>query len=198
MIVQPTLRRLLRSDDGVSVVEFGFTAPLFFMLVFGTLELGYGIYADSVLNGAVQAAGRNSGLEDAQGGQEGIDALVTGQVTAVVPSADLTFTRQNYQEFSDVGRPEDFTDSNSNGEYDSGECFTDENDNDTWDEDVGADGQGGANDVVLYSVQMEFNRFIPVGGFFGLSDKRSYTAQTTLRNQPFATQSDRQSTQVCT
>lgn len=192
-----TLRRLLRSTDGVSVVEFGFTAPLFFMLVFGTLELGYGIYANSVLSGSVQAAGRDSGLENAQGGQTDIDALVTAQVTAVVPSADLTFTRQNYQEFSDVGRPEDFDDTNANGEYDSGECFTDENDNDTWDDDVGADGQGGANDVVLYSVEMEFNRFIPVGGFFGLPDKRSYTARTTLRNQPFSTQSERQPTQVC-
>lgn len=198
MTPRTTLGRLLRSDDGVSVVEFGFTAPLFFMLVFGTLELGYGIYADAVLSGAVQAAGRDSGLEDAQGGQADIDARVTEQVTAVVPSAVLTFDRQNYQEFSDVGRPEDFDDANANGDYDDGECFTDENENETWDDDVGADGQGGANDVVLYSVQMDFNRFIPVGGFFGLSDTRSYTATTTLRNQPFSTQGSRQMTQVCT
>ena len=38
----------------MSVVEFGFTAPLFFMMLFGTLELGYGIYADTVLKGAMQ------------------------------------------------------------------------------------------------------------------------------------------------
>lgn len=198
MTAKYTFSRLLRANDGVSVVEFGFTAPLLFMLVFGTLELGYGIYAESVLSGSVQAAGRDSGLQDAQGGQAAIDALVTGQVTAVVPSADMTFTRQNYQEFSDVGRPEDFVDANSNSDYDVGECFTDENGNEAWDEDVGAVGQGGANDVVLYTVEMEFDRFIPVGGFFGLADKRSYTARTTLRNQPFSTQADRQSSQVCT
>lgn len=197
MTVRSALSKLLRSDDGVSVVEFGFTAPLFFMLVFGTLELGYGIYANSVLSGAVQEAGRDSGLEDAQADQTAVDARVTEQVTAVVPSAELTFERQNYQDFSDVGRPEDFVDANNNDEYDDGECFTDENDNETWDDDVGSDGQGGANDVVLYSVQMEFNRFIPVGGFFGLSEKRRHTARTTLRNQPFATQGSRVAQQVC-
>lgn len=197
MTPQRTFRRLWLSRDGVSMVEFGFTAPLFIMMVFGTLELGYGIYADSVLSGAVQAAGRNSGLEDAQGSQTSIDDVVTDQVTTVVPSAVLTFTRQNYQEFSDVGKPEDFVDANANAEYDETECFTDENGNDTWDDDVGATGQGGANDVVLYSVNMQFDRFIPVGGFFGLSDQRDYTARTTLRNQPFSTQESRESTQVC-
>lgn len=197
MTPQRTFRRLWLSRDGVSMVEFGFTAPLFIMMVFGTLELGYGIYADSVLSGAVQAAGRNSGLEDAQGSQTSIDDVVTDHVTTVVPSAVLTFTRQNYQEFSDVGKPEDFVDANANAEYDETECFTDENGNDTWDDDVGATGQGGANDVVLYSVNMQFDRFIPVGGFFGLSDQRDYTARTTLRNQPFSTQEIRESTQVC-
>ncbi len=192
-----TLRRLLKSTSGVSVVEFGFTAPLFVAMVFGTLELGYGIYASSVLGGAVQAAGRNSGLENAQDDQTAIDDMVADQVSAVVPSADLTFTRQNYQEFTDVGRPEDFDDANNNLEYDDDECFTDENDNETWDEDVGADGQGGANDVVLYTVNMKFDRFIPVGGFFGLTDQREYTVRTTLRNQPFSTQGDRTERQIC-
>lgn len=197
MARKSALRRLWNSSDGVSVVEFGFIAPLFIMIVFGTLELGYGIYASSMLNGAVHAAGRDSGLENAQGGQAGIDAALTSQVSAVVPSAALTFTRQNYQEFSDVGKPEDFVDTNANGDYDDTECFTDENDNVTWDADVGADGQGGANDVVLYTVNMKFDRFIPVGGLFGLQGQRDYTAKTTLRNQPFGTQGSREPTQVC-
>lgn len=197
MTTRHTLRRLLRCTNGVSVVEFGFVGPLFFMMVFGTLELGYGIYADTVLKGALQAAGRNSGLESAQGSQAAIDAAVTAQIRAVVPSAVLTFKRQNYQQFSDVGTPEDFDDINKNSKYDSTECFTDENDNATWDADSGASGQGGANDVVLYTVNMKFDRFIPVGGFFGLSGQRDYTARTTLKNQPFGNQRTRVTKKVC-
>lgn len=197
MIGKGTLARLLRCTAGVSILEFGFVGPLFFMMVFGTLELGYGFYADTVLKGAIQAAARNSGLETGQGSQAAIDAAVSTQVKSVVPSAVLTFKRQNYQQFSDVGTPEDFTDSNNNSRYDSGECFADENGNSTWDADSGASGQGGANDVVLYTVNMKFDRFIPVGGFFGLSGQRDYTARTVMRNQPFGVQGSRAVNQVC-
>lgn len=38
----PTRTRRLRGDDGVALVEFALVAPVFFLLIFGIIEFGYG------------------------------------------------------------------------------------------------------------------------------------------------------------
>lgn len=191
------LRRLARDASGVSVVEFGFVAPLLIVMLLGSLQLSFDVWAKSILNGAVQQAGRDSGLEDAHGDQSSIDAFVSEQVHAFLPGAKVTFRRKNYQTFSDVDRPEDYTDSNNNGVYDNNECFDDENGNGQWDADVGASGQGGARDVVVYTAMMEYTELVPLSRFIGLDGKRTLSATTTLMNQPFSTQADRVSKAVC-
>jgi Flp pilus assembly protein TadG len=188
---------LLRDARGISAVEFGLIAPFMIALVLGTLQLALDVAAKSVLTGAVQEAGRNSGIEDAHLDQSAIDSYVRKQVQAYLPTATLSFTRKNYQNFSDVGTPEDFTDTNKNGEYDDDECFADENGNNQWDADSGASGQGGARDVVLYTATMEYNEVVPVYAFLGLGKKRKLSSSTTLMNQPFSTQADRVVKQVC-
>lgn len=195
MIRRPVL---LRQDRrGVSAVEFGLIAPFMIAIILGTLQLAIDVSLRSVLNGAVQEAGRNSGIEDAHGDQTDIDGYVTEQVHSYLASATVTFDRKNYQNFSDVGTPEDYVDANKNGEYDDTECFTDENDNDQWDADSGASGQGGARDIVLYTATMEYQELVPVHAFLGLGSTRRLSASTTLMNQPFSTQGDRVAKQVC-
>jgi hypothetical protein len=181
----------------VTTVEFAIVAPVFLLLIVGIMEIGYAIYAKSVLNGAVHAAGRSSGLESGQLSQAAIDRRVRERVHAVVPSAALAFNRASYQNFADVGRPEDFDDLNRNREHDPEECFDDENGNEQWDDDVGRTGQGSANDVVVYTVEAEYPGFLPIASAFGLPARWTLTASTTLRNQPFATQATRQVVQVC-
>lgn len=190
-------RRLAADTAGAAVVEFALVAPVFLLLIFGVLEIGHAIYVDAVLHGAVQGAGRSSGLESGHNSQVDIDLSVAEAVRAVVPDATIEFDRSNYQNFADIGRPEDFSDLNRNGQHDDNECFSDENGNGDWDADVGQSGQGSANDVVVYTVDVSYDSFVPVIEAFGLPAGHRLRASTTLRNQPFSTQPTRQAVQVC-
>ena len=191
------LRALPGNTAAAAVMEFALVAPILLMLILGALEVGLNLYLRSVLEGAMAQAGRSSSLEAAQAGQTAIDNQVRTQVHAVLPDARVTFQRSNYMTFSDVGRPEDFTDANGNGTYDIGECFTDENRNAQWDADVGADGLGGANDVVRYTATLDYSGIIPDFTRLGISSNRRLTASTTLRNQPFSVQTAHVKPRIC-
>jgi Flp pilus assembly protein TadG len=191
------LRLLACDTGGMAVTEFGVIAPVFLMLLLGIYDIGHEIYVQSVLQGAVQAAPRDAGLESGAADRAAIDAFVEKQVGPIAPGASYTFSRSNYSTFSDVGRPEDFVDANNNGQYDNGECFIDENGNGQWDDDVGAAGLGGADDVVLYTVTVSYPRLFPLWALIGLNRDTTASAKTTLRNQPFGNQDVRQKEQIC-
>ena len=191
------VKKLGRDARGVSAVEFGIVGPVLIVMVAGMMELAFDVWAKAMLTGAVQEAGRNSGVEDYHKSQTMLDTRVAEQVNAFLPSAKITFARKNYQSFSDVGVPEDFTDSNKNGRYDRGECFEDKNGNGVWDADGGSQGQGGARDVVVYTATMTYRQLLPVAELIGLDGKRTFSASTTLMNQPFSTQADRITKEVC-
>lgn len=190
------LRALRRDCRGVSALEFALVAPVLFGLVMGALQLSIDVYINSVLKGAMQEAGRNSSLESAQAGQGGIDEYVAKQINAVLPSAEVKFSRKSYQAFSEVGKPEEFIDANDNGAHDPDECFYDENANSIWDDGAIA-GQGGARDVVVYTATVEYKELLPLKALLGLGSERELSATTTLMNQPFATQQVRPVVQVC-
>ena len=190
------LRAVQRDCQGVSAVEFALVAPVLFGLVMGTLQLSIDVYINAVLKGAIQEAGRDSGLESAQAGQQSIDDYVRAQVHAVLPSAKVTFSRKSYQTFSDVGKPEDFVDANDNNVYDSDECFYDENANKIWDDGSFAN-QGGARDVVVYTGTVQYEELLPLHSLLGLGSHRELSATTALMNQPFGTQQVHPAVQVC-
>lgn len=191
------LRRLAASNDGATLVEFAFVAPVFLLLLMGTFDVGHMVYIRATLQGALQDAARDAGLESGAGNIGAIDTYVSDQVKSVVPSGELSFQRRNYKEFGDVGQPEDFTDKNGNDAYDSNECFFDENGNGSWDADKGKDGLGGAKDVALYTVTVSYDRLFPFWRMVGAEQEASITGSTTLRNQPFGSQDDRGIKQIC-
>ncbi|WP_033074103.1 TadE/TadG family type IV pilus assembly protein [Sphingopyxis sp. MWB1] len=182
------LQRFRRAQDGVSAVEFALTGPIFLLLLLGIMDYSWQMYAKQVLQGAVADAARASTLERNALDQKGLDAEVAKRVKDVMASANLTFSRKAYEGYDKVGKPENFTDANSNSRYDSGECFEDVNGNGSWDTDRGRAGNGGADDVVLYEVTMRFNRVLPVWKMLGQSQEAVLQSSTVLRNQPFATQ----------
>lgn len=99
MMVRSRLRRLLklpllRDKRGVSAVEFGMTAPILFIVVFGTLQQAQSYYCYTVLNGAVNAAARKSSLQSGQTSATTLDTLVTQMIKYVMPQASVTFTRK--------------------------------------------------------------------------------------------------------
>ena len=191
-------RRLAADRRGATLPEFAVVLPTFLLLLVGIYDIGHGIYVQSVLQGSMQDAGRDAGLESGTAQKNAIDQYVRDQMQPLVHEGEYEIERSNYETFSDVGRPEDFDDANGNDIYDADECFTDENDNEIWDSDVGKDGLGGANDVVLYTVTLTYDRVFPLWALIDDQAKQTtVTAATTLRNQPFGTQGARAAVQVC-
>lgn len=190
-------RSLRRDASGVSAVEFGLTAPILFLVMFGSLQVAQSYYVRTVLTGSINAAARKSSLQSGPANAATLDALVAQSILYVMPTASVTFTRKNYANFSSVGKPEDFTDTNGNGSYDSTECFVDMNGNGVWDADMGANGLGGAEDVVAYTVTVTYRQWFGFAKMFGLPEYQTVPQTTILMNQPYATQSTRTGVSVC-
>lgn len=179
------LRRLRRQQKGVAAIEFAMVGPLFFLVLMGSMDFGLQMYANLVLRGAVSDAAREATLEGNATDQTALDNAVREKVRLIFKDAELTFDRKAYESYDQIGDPEPFTDANNNGQYDPGECFEDLNGNRTWDSDRGTSGNGGAEDVVLYSATMDFERMLPVWRMLNLDKNAKLTATTVLRNQPY-------------
>lgn len=188
---------LTRDTRGATLVEFAIVAPVMILLLMGICDLAYQVYAQAIVNGAMQKAGRDSTIQGAANNTAAIDLKVSNMVKNVAANATITFTRKNYDSFSLI-KPEPFTDTNGNGVRDPKECFTDVNGNGTWDADPGVSGQGGADDVTVYTATVTYPRLFPVAKLFGWSSTQTITASTLLKNQPYASQSVITPKQVCT
>lgn len=191
------LRKLHRDRRGVTLVEFALVAPVMLLMLMGLGDMLYQTYAQSILNGELQKAARDSGIEGGAANTATIDAKVQNAVKKIAPNATFTSTRKSYDTFSEVA-PEPFTDSNGNGVRDPGECFTDENGNGIWDQDPGTAGQGGASAVTVYTMTATYPRLFPVAGLLGWPTTQTISATTLLKNQPYATQTTTANVTVCT
>jgi Flp pilus assembly protein TadG len=189
-----SLRRLLRERQGIAAVEFGLIAPTLMLLIMGIGDLLYSTYTQSILLGAVQKAGRDATLEanNTYTLAAELDKKVIAAVKTVAPSATYSSTWESYSSFSNVDKPEPFSDKagGTTGTYDVGiDCFTDLNGNRTWDADGGKNNSvGGAGDIVQYKITVQHTRFFPMAKFMGWPAKASISAQTLLKNQPYAGQ----------
>lgn len=184
------LRRLRRNERGVALIEFALTAPVFLLILLGIFDFCWQMYAQQVLQGAVSKAGRDSTLQTYANNQSALDDRVEAQVLEVFGNAEMSFTRRAYDRFDQVGIEERYTDDNDNDSYDEGECYDDYNNNGQWDADRGNEGNGGADDVVLYTASMTFDRVLPVWKMLGQPQSKTLSYSTVLRNQPFATGTD--------
>ncbi|MDT0508606.1 TadE/TadG family type IV pilus assembly protein [Novosphingobium sp. MMS21-SN21R] len=168
------------------MIEFALIAPMFLLLIVGCLDLGQMVYAVGVLDGVVEKAARDSSLET--GDTAAADAKVQEVILKVLPGADVSSTRRSYFDFSDIERPERWNDANNDGACSEGENYVDENNNGDWDSDVGSTGNGGANDVVMYTVTVRYDPIfalplVPIDW-----SRREIASTAVRRNQPFATQ----------
>ena len=191
------IRKLHRDERGAYMIELALIMPTFLLAIMGLFDIGVQMYAKAVLSGAVENAARANTLESNNANQAPVDQMVRDQVGTVASYATLSFQRSAYTNFSAVNTPENFTDRNANGRRDSGECFEDANANGAWDADRGRNGQGGADDVVVYRVTMTYDRLFPLWKMLGQPQRHSIVVTTVLRNQPFSTQAD-PTTVVCT
>ncbi len=182
---------VLREERGVAIIEFALVVPVLLLLILGLSDLCYRCYAQAILDGAVQKAGRDATIEGAASQSSTIDASVISQVQQIARNATFVSTRSNYDTYTSVA-PEPFVDSGQNGVYDGicnhGESYTDVNGNGLYDTDPGITGQGGASDVTKYTMTVTYPRLFPLGGMLGWSTSQIISASTILKNQPYATQ----------
>lgn len=182
----PWVRRLARAESGIAITEFGLIAPVFFLMLIGLYDITHMAYARSVFNGAVERAARAAALEG--GDPAAVDEMVRRLINPVMPGVEVETTRSSYFDFADIGRPEQFTDGNGNDTCDNDEAYIDENGSGTWEEDIGEAGNGGASDVVVYTVTASYEPLFKVPFMSKAWNTRTITASTIKKNQPFGDQ----------
>ncbi|MCB2072460.1 MAG: pilus assembly protein [Novosphingobium sp.] len=180
--------RIAQDREGNAILEFAILAPVFLLLLLGTFDIGQMVYGRAVLHGAVEEAARSSSLETAN--TQVADEKVENALAPILPNASVESSRLSYFDFTDIGRPEAWNDANDDGTCNDGETFTDENRNGAWDADVGSDGNGGAGDVVLYTVTVTYTPTFNVPFLHNHDGSRSFSATAVKKNQPFADQDD--------
>lgn len=204
----PLNRRLVSDQRGATLIEFALVCPVMLLMMMGLGDLLYQAYAQSILNGAVQKAARDSAIEGGASNAATIDGQVIKLMAPLInnlanncASTGATgawcATRKSYDTFSEVA-PEPYTDTNDNDVRDPGECFTDENGNGVWDADPGLNGQGGANAVTLYTMTITYPRLFPVARLMRVSPMQTITTSTLLKNQPYAGQTANANVTICT
>jgi hypothetical protein len=177
---------VVADSKGNVIIEFAILAPVFVLLLLGTFDIGQMVYGRAVLHGAVEEAARSSSLETAD--TEEADEKVEAVILPILPNATVESSRMSYFDFTDIGRPEAWNDIDADGTCNDGETFTDENRNGQWDADVGTSGNGGAGDVVLYTVTVAYQPTFPVPFLGGYEEARTLSATAVKKNQPFADQ----------
>lgn len=171
---------------GVAAVEFAMIAPVFFMVIFAIFDISYNLYVSSVLQGATNRAARAATMEGAS--EKQVDTIVTDRVGDLMVRPNLKFARKAYVNFTDVHRPEDFTDIDGNGVCNGGEPYVDANNSGSWEADRGRSGNGGARDAIVYEVTLTYKSMFPLWKLIGLSDTVNLVSTSVLRNQPWELQ----------
>ena len=175
-------------EDGQAIVEFAFVAPAFLALLAAIMEFSGIMFVQAMLEGSAREASRYGLTGFTSGGvsrEDQILAIVEEHTHGIIDMAELQMETLVYENFSDIGQPEPFTDENGNEVWDNDEPFTDINGNGTWDPDMGAAGLGGPGAVVVYRMSYDWSIMIPIfRPFFG--DAITLQSNIAVRNEPFS------------
>jgi len=210
MRLRESVPAALRDTRGTTILEFAIIAPVMCMMMMGLGDLTYQVYAREILSGSIQKAARDAAIQGGAQMTAEIDDRVATTMSDIMtkPTASCATapaagtycaTRTSYAMFASAG-PEPFDDTNGNNQRDATECYQDMNDNKNWDSvaGTGTSGQGGASDVTLYTIRVTYGRLFPLAGLLGWSSNATISAQTLLKNQPFASRTEPTVTTRCT
>lgn len=187
-IVNRQRRCLIRCEEGVTVVEFAFIAPVFLLIVLGVIEFSMIMFTSTVMENATTSTARLGKTGYVSAGntrqQEIIDNIVN-KTAGLLDANDIDITTTVYSNFDVVGQPEPcINPSTAPCPGTPGTNFVDTNGNGTWDSDMGLAGLGNAGDVVVYTVTYPWPIMTPllsaiIGNTFNI------TTRTVVRNEPF-------------
>ncbi len=191
------VRRLREDERGATILEFGILLVPLSVCLLGMLDVGYMMYTRSLMQGALNDVSRQATVEKPVFSSSGttvdakIDNAIKARMNKLVKGGAYTITKTSYYKFSGVGKAEKMTkDTNGNGKVDKADCWEDVNKNNTFDTSTSAGNAsvGGADDVVLYTVNVKRDRITPMAGLIGMPAKYNISVKTLVRNQPFADQ----------
>jgi Flp pilus assembly protein TadG len=175
------LNALKREERGAAAIEFAMVLLPLCILIMGGIEIGYRLYANAILSGALREASRlaSTGTYNAAY----INNDVTQNLKAFNPNANVQIVTQSYSTFTGVGTPEPIiSGSIASGTY----CYLDINGNKNWDSDQGTTGLGNPDEVVSYQVTLTYpTLFSFIGKLVGTGSSSKIVASTLLSNEPF-------------
>ncbi|HWU00317.1 MAG TPA: TadE/TadG family type IV pilus assembly protein [Terriglobales bacterium] len=185
--LKPLLRRLWQRADGTTALEFALVSPVLLLVSMGTLEIGMMMFNMITIEGGLREAARygTTGQQTTDDRvKEIVDKLNQYAIGPVTIDKDNVSMKQ-YDSFSDVGKPEPYTDTNNNGQYDVGEPYTDINNNGKWDADQGVTGAGSGGEVVEYTVTYNWKILTPLlRPFLGSGGNLPLKASVVVENEP--------------
>ncbi len=183
------LRRFRRDENGVTAIEFAFVAPVLCLLLFAILEFSTIMLVSSIMEGATNISSRLGATGYSAGGESRTQTIldsIKSSAGVLIDPNQLVVSAESYGDFSNIGQPEPYTDSNHNGHHDSGEPYTDVNGNGQWDADMGAAGYGGAGDIVVYTVSYPWHIMTPMmRQLLGHQGVYTITARAVVKNEPY-------------
>jgi hypothetical protein len=152
------------------------------------MEFSMIMFLNTALEGGLRDAARFGTTGAVPPGTSRTDVIVEKLKDAslgLIPMEAENVHALAYSNFSEVGQPEPYNDTSpANGQYDTGESFTDVNANGQWDADMGTPGLGGPCAVVVYRVETEWHLLLGLLAD-AIGNPIKLTASTAVRNEPF-------------
>ena len=169
-----------RATAGTAAIEFAMIAPLFFLMLFATLETGMAYFANMTLQNGVQQTARlirtgqasKSNMTQAQFRQAVCDQI---KVLLSCDSSRLYIDIRSFTSFGGQAYPAPLdAQQNMNNGLDSYQ--------------IGTSGQAGGSVIVLFRAFYKWQLYTPMFGayFANMSgNQRLLTASTAFRNEPY-------------
>ncbi len=184
------IKRLVNAEQGAFVIEYALLVPVFLTLTLGSMEIGRMLMVNAALEGAVTESSRVAITGNIPDGYETVDAYIQDfikeNLNDVGIDAGVEISMKVYDSFSDIGEQEPFTDTDGDLVCNNGEFFTDVNGNGAWDVDMGSDGTGGEENIMLMEIAVDLPYM--TGGFieaFSHESSINLSASTAVRNEPY-------------
>jgi len=190
-LISKLLGRFRRSERGSALVEFALVAPPLFLLVIGMFEVAMLMFIDVSVEGGLKEAAR-WGITGQQSTdpdltrEEQIVKIIEANTYGLITLTDADVTIKVYDSFTDVGKPEPWTDNPPfNGTHDAGEAYTDTNGDGEYSADQGIVGAGTFGDVVQYTVHYSWGMMTPlIGRIMGTDGVIHLSASVVVQNEP--------------
>ena len=181
--------RFAKVDDGSTLLEFAFGAPILLTVVLAAMEFGVIMLTGTLMESSLREAARfgiTGQQPDGVTRLERIIEIIDARTLGLIDMSQAEVNILVYPSFSDIGRGESFVDGNANGAYELGETFTDENGNGVWDADIGTAGSGTSGDIVVYRLRYNWQTMTPFAAhFIGNDGVIGLNASIVVRNEPW-------------